>query len=230
MHVYVCVLRLLFIRGLRGIKFINGAWQSYDPLVVCSFDNGIMQHSWTAENRRACNPFTPACTSRYLKCCCVHIVENISSNDKKFPMEKTGKYLDSNINPPRRITLVTRIESKNHRYSFSTSKQSVETSETRSNLTLRSRCCLCSRSAFEPRCIPRDTNSRNVREGGRGKKAVTLGSKQTVCVNVLTEFGWWKMAWHRLVCAARPQKPFQRTTMLAKLLRYACMPSPPRLV
>lgn len=46
-------------------------------------------------------------------------------------MEKTGKYLDSNINPPRRITLVTRIESKNYRYSFSTSKQSVETSETR---------------------------------------------------------------------------------------------------
>lgn len=131
MHVYVCVLRLLFIRGLRGIKFINGAWQSYDPLVVCSFDNGIMQHSWTAENRRVCNPFTPACTSRYLKCCCVHIVENISSNDKKFPMEKTGKYLDSNINPPRRITLDSRIESKNHRYSFSTSKQSVETSETR---------------------------------------------------------------------------------------------------
>lgn len=61
----------------------------------------------------------------------MHIVENISSNDKKFPIEKTGKYLDSNINPPRRITLVTRIESKNHRYSFSTSKQSVETSETR---------------------------------------------------------------------------------------------------
>lgn len=86
---------------------------------------------------------------------------------------------------------------------------------------------LLRRFAFEPRCIPREYEFAECEKGerGRGGGSYRAGSKQTrtrQCVNRV------RLMENGMACPvgmpARPQKPFQRTTMLARLLRYACMP------
>lgn len=68
---------------------------------------------------------------------------------------------------------------------------------------------------------------RGMRKRGKGEGggSYRAGSKQTrtrQCVNRV------RLMENGMACPvgmpARPQKPFQRTTMLARLLRYACMP------
>lgn len=73
----------------------------------------------------------------------------------------------------------------------------------------------------------RGTRIRGMRKRGEGGgKAVTLVANRRTrtrqCVNRV------RLMENGMACPvgmpARPQKPFRRTTMLAKLLRYACMP------